>query len=104
MEESVIEVQIVVYGSVQGVSFRKWTKRLADEYSVTGWVKNTPHDTVIIYAQASRSRIDAFIRQIKNRGGPRIAEIEKIEIREVPFLGRYSSFKILKQSLNLELS
>ena len=31
-----------VYGRVQGVFFRKFTKKIAEENSVCGWIQNDP--------------------------------------------------------------
>ena len=37
---------VKIYGRVQGVGFRSWTKKKAEEFSLTGWVKNCEDSTV----------------------------------------------------------
>ena len=36
-----------VFGKVQGVFFRKYTKKEADKLKLTGWVMNTEKGTVV---------------------------------------------------------
>ena len=36
-----------VFGEVQGVFFRKYTKKEADKLKLTGWVMNTEKGTVV---------------------------------------------------------
>ena len=36
-----------VFGKVQGVFFRKYTKKEADKLKLTGWVMNTDKGTVV---------------------------------------------------------
>ena len=43
-----------VFGKVQGVFFRKYTKKEADKLKLTGWVMNTEKGTVVGVADGER--------------------------------------------------
>ena len=44
---------IIIYGKVQGVSFRASTQNKASELSIKGWVRNLPNDTVEVHAEGN---------------------------------------------------
>ena len=46
-----IRLKYEVFGKVQGVFFRKYTKKEADKLSLVGWVMNTDRKTVIGVAE-----------------------------------------------------
>lgn len=52
---------IIVKGIVQGVFFRKYTKRKADELHISGWVRNTDNGDVEILAQSTDEAMQQFI-------------------------------------------
>ncbi len=91
----VVQIHIEIHGMVQGVSFRKWTKRLADKHSVCGWVRNTPQKTVEIVVQGTREQLTVFKNDIISRGGPRIAWIDNVQVYEEPSTQLYTSFEIV---------
>ncbi len=68
--------RIIISGSVQGVGFRYYVKRLAERLFVLGTVKNLPDCTVEIIAQATDLAV--FIEGL--RDGP--GEIRDIEVRQ----------------------
>ena len=49
-----------IFGKVQGVFFRKYTKEKADTLGLVGYVLNTPQNTVKGEAQGSKEKIEAF--------------------------------------------
>ncbi|HUK56890.1 MAG TPA: carbamoyltransferase HypF [Nitrospiria bacterium] len=63
-------VQIAVRGAVQGVGFRPFIHRLATELGLSGWVLNSSRG-VVIEAEGSRSRLEAFLLRIKKEKPPR---------------------------------
>ena len=47
MEHSdIVTLHAQIFGKVQGVFFRDYTKRKADELNLVGWVRNIPDGTV----------------------------------------------------------
>jgi acylphosphatase len=68
----------VVHGSVQGVFFRDTMRRLAEQHSVSGWVRNNLDGTVEAVfegGETSLERLLAFARE-----GPRGARVERVEV------------------------
>jgi len=59
-----IAVNIYIKGLVQGVGFRPFIYRLANEAGIKGWVKNT-NEGIEIFAQAGKNEIKAFIAHIR---------------------------------------
>ena len=82
---------IRVTGIVQGVGFRPFIYRLADEFHLTGWVLNAI-EGVSIHAEGSPQDIDRFIIQI-SENAPAAAQVRQIDIDEAPLEG-FSSFEI----------
>ena len=59
-----IRKHVYYSGSVQGVGFRYTTVRLAANYRLTGYVRNTPDGRVELLAQGHPREIDAFLADI----------------------------------------
>jgi acylphosphatase len=70
--------KITVRGVVQGVGFRYWCTRIAQEYGVAGYVANLPDGSVEIEAEADRSIVEEFIKAVKV--GPTYAHVADIRI------------------------
>lgn len=70
-------------GKVQGVGFRFFARRKANEYNLTGWVRNTDHNKVEGEAQGDRDAIKSFLKDVDK--GPRHAHVVRLdhEDREV---------------------
>jgi len=73
-------LEFEVYGKVQGVFFRKYTKKQADKLKLTGWVMNTPKGTVVGEANGPQSSIKEFKIWLKNTGSPK-SRIDKTEFK-----------------------
>lgn len=72
----------VVSGRVQGVGFRWFTIRLAEQLGVAGWVSNLPDGRVEVVAKGSAdalTRLDTALRT-----GPRMASVEGVEKSDIP--------------------
>ncbi len=67
----------IVYGRVQGVGFRRFVLRCADEYSVGGWVKNRPDGNVEIEAIGNQAEISGFLGKVAQ--GSWFSNVEEIE-------------------------
>ncbi len=84
-------VQIRVYGRVQGVGFRYYTHKKAQELDVKGYVRNRPDGTVYIEAEASSDQLERFILWCES--GPSWARVSRIEHQFVSLIG-YDSFVV----------
>ncbi|MDK2977029.1 MAG: acylphosphatase [Candidatus Marinimicrobia bacterium] len=64
----------VLTGRVQGVGFRWFTKRLADEFGVKGFVQNQYDGSVLVVAQGPPERLEFFERLLAK--GPSYARVD----------------------------
>lgn len=87
-------IELLINGIVQGVGFRPFVYRLAQQNNITGFVKNTM-DGVLIQAQGRESDIENFIYLIKNSPPPK-AKIKEIFVKPVTLVKKEHKFAILK--------
>ncbi|MEO8167518.1 MAG: acylphosphatase [bacterium] len=73
-----INVHIIAEGLVQGVGFRWFVQRRAEALGIYGCVRNLPNGAVEIEAEATRSMLEEFIKEIKV--GPRSAHVSNLRI------------------------
>jgi len=74
-------VELLVRGTVQGVGFRPFISRLADEIGLAGDVRNTS-EGVVIRLFDCRDAVDGFLQRLKEER-PVLARIEKIDRRTI---------------------
>ncbi len=72
---------IHISGQVQGVGFRPWVYRLANQLELKGWVNNST-DGVHIEVNADKKLVTEFVHQVIN-GAPLQAKIEKHTLEKV---------------------
>lgn len=81
------EVYFRVRGRVQGIGFRYWAVKKAQEIGeISGWVHNAAGGSVEILARAEEEKIDKFI--LACHKGPLLARVDKVEF----IVGRRSTF------------
>ncbi len=78
-------------GRVQGVGFRYTARRIASNYSVTGYVKNLADGRVEILAEGDKEEVDAYLEELREEMS---AYIRNAAIDLWPYSGRYGSFQI----------
>lgn len=84
---------IQVFGIVQGVGFRFYTQRLANQYGVTGTVENV-ENYVDIYAQGEEDQLSEFIESIIKGASP-ASHVEDYNIEEVNIDKDLTEFKTI---------
>jgi acylphosphatase len=72
----------VVSGRVQGVGFRWYTLRRAQELQVGGWVSNLVDGRVEVVARGAADHLDSLERAL--RAGPAGANVETVEKSDIP--------------------
>ena len=85
-------VQVIVYGSVQGLFFRDFVARRANELGLTGYVCNSPQGTVEVLAEGERKQLERLIGYLKV--GPPAARVGKVVTSWSGYTGSYSGFSI----------
>jgi len=86
-----ITTEIVVTGLVQGVGFRPFIYRIATDFDLHGWVKNT-NENVIINVTGPPDTIQAFTNSIRKQAPP-AALVENIAIKQLVF-NSFEDFRI----------
>jgi len=81
-----------VHGEVQGVSYRYFTQKKANEYGLTGWVRNAPQGKVEGEAQGDSDSIQKLLKDLDR--GPTHAHVVKLEKQEQNVKEGESSFEI----------
>ena len=76
-DTSNVSARVRIYGKVQGVWFRAWTKREADARGLDGWVRNRSDGSVEALFAGEASAVRSMIAQC--RIGPPTARVERIE-------------------------
>jgi acylphosphatase len=67
----------VVHGDVQGVGFRYFVQRKAQQLGLRGWVRNNDDGTVELVAEGGREQLEQLKRALQE--GPRMARVDRVE-------------------------
>ncbi len=74
-------VRIIVTGRVQGVGFRYFTVRCANDLGLFGWVRNLPDGSVETAIQGQGEKVEEMIGLL--RQGPGAANVSGLDIEEI---------------------
>jgi len=84
----------LVHGDVQGVGFRWFVRRAAQELGLTGWVRNLADGRVEAEAAGAAEALAAFERRL--REGPPGAAVAAVDVEEVPEAEPRERFDIVR--------
>ncbi|WFP62040.1 acylphosphatase [Mesorhizobium sp. WSM4904] len=73
-------VRACIFGTVQGVSYRVWTRSEAVRLGVTGWVRNEADGSVTALIAGADAAVTAMIERLWQ--GPRGALVSRVEIEK----------------------
>jgi acylphosphatase len=82
----------IVYGRVQGVSFRFYTRDEADALGLTGWVANRDDGSVEVVAEGPRAMLDRLAAWLQH--GPPTARVTNVQIDFLPPIDQFDRFTI----------
>jgi acylphosphatase len=82
----------IVSGRVQGVGFRFFVERVANQLGLRGYVRNLADGSVEAYAIGLATLLEEFERHLAE--GPRGARVTGVEESEAPVNNRYKRFEI----------
>ena len=85
-------LHVVFAGTVQGVGFRYFVKKKADQMGVKGFVRNLPDGTVEVMAEGEKEVLEKFLEEIEN--GPPLAEVTHMAYEFSNKEGGFTSFEI----------
>ena len=93
MNQNIKTYILTINGRVQNVGFRYWFNKEADILKLKGYVKNKENENEVeSLVQGQFNNILKIIK--KSKKGPRFAEVEKIESKEISTNTSYSKFLI----------
>ena len=75
---TIIRVHIYVSGIVQGVFFRKNTRKMALQLGVTGWVRNLLDGRVEAIIEGEKEQVEKLIQWCKE--GPPRAKVTSFDV------------------------
>jgi len=85
--------RVLVYGRVQGVSFRRFAADCAEKTGINGYVRNLNDGRSLeAIIQGSPDSLDNFLRLLEK--GPPGSMIEKITVEQIHTEQLYNSFDI----------
>lgn len=85
-------VKLSIVGDVQGVFFRHFAKKEADQLGLTGWCRNESDGSVFAIVEGEAKNVDKFVRWAKE--GSELATVENLEIVEEKYTGLEKEFEI----------
>jgi acylphosphatase len=85
-------VRAVVSGMVQGVCFRYYTQRRAEEFGVNGWVCNRPDGRVEAVFEGQEDAVDRMVDWFRH--GPPAAVVRDCRVTAERFSGEYVDFRV----------
>lgn len=85
-------LKIIVHGEVQGVGFRYFIARRANELGLTGLVKNLWNGDVEVVAEGRKDFLEDLIEHAKE--GPPHSHVESTKIEWLDFKNKYNKFEI----------
>lgn len=74
-------VKALISGRVQGVAFRAWTRDVARQRGLSGWVRNLPDGRVEALFAGPVEAVDAVLEEC--RKGPPAARVDRIETQDM---------------------
>ena len=80
-----------ISGRVQGVGFRYYAQKKAEEFDIKGFVRNRPDGSVYIEAEGTEEALEAFADWCEE--GPAWSRVSQVKKQEIPPQG-YQQFEI----------
>jgi acylphosphatase len=88
---AVLGRRYLVRGKVQGVGFRYFVERTADELGLSGWVRNLDDGRVEVYATGTKDQLAALNGRLWQ--GPRWSDVRGVEEQEAA-IESHAGFRI----------
>ena len=85
-------IHAIAQGRVQGGNYRAFVSRNAVRFSLTGYVRNLPDNSVEIVAEGDRTQLEKLIEYLKQ--GPPGARVDDLAVAWSGYIGQYSDFTV----------
>ena len=107
MNNNEVELELIIYGDVQGVGYRQYVKRVARKLNIKGHAKNLEDDTVEIRCKGEIDNINSFKDKIivKNPLDVPLIEVDEIISENILPEGtiKEKTFRVIAGNINDEL-
>ncbi|MEM2760203.1 MAG: carbamoyltransferase HypF [Nitrososphaerales archaeon] len=98
-----MQVRIIIAGIIQGVGFRPFIYRIANENNLSGFVRNRADASVEILVQGEQKDINRFLHDIKERR-PVLASYDDFRVEHVEEQQNFDGFSILPSDKSREIT
>jgi len=85
-------VHAVIHGRVQGVFFRMETKRAAEAYDVSGWVRNKRDGTVEAVFEGDAHQVEMMLEWCKT--GSSLSKVDRVDAESRTYSGKFNQFEV----------
>lgn len=85
-------VHVRIMGKVQGVFFRAFVEKAANDFRLVGYVKNQEDGSVEFVAEGEKAALEQLIRAC--REGPAWASIEDVSVTWELYTGEFGNFEV----------
>ena len=86
------QYEIFVSGRVQGIGYRYFAERAAQNLGIKGFVRNLPDGRVKVIASGEDKSMEHFIEKL--RQGPALSLVRDVQLNEVVLAEDYKDFQI----------
>jgi len=86
-------LHLMIKGKVQGVFYRATAGKVAKQWDISGWVRNTKEGHVEIVASGKDEQLNSFVNWCKL--GPSRARVDQVEV-QVTAEQDFEGFEILR--------
>lgn len=87
-----VRVHVFIEGRVQGVFYRSWVLRQAQDLRLSGWVRNLEDGRVEAVFEGSKAKVEKMIEKCKE--GSSYSSVEHIDVIWEKEMGEFKEFKI----------
>jgi len=86
-------VRVYIFGTVQGIFFRKFIKSEADKLNIKGYVRNKEDGSLEAWFEGNSGNVDKIVEISKQ--GPKHSVIKRLDIVDESVHG-FKEFKVLR--------
>ena len=87
---ALVRAHIIISGRVQGVGYRFFTIRRAEQLNLKGWVKNLYNGDVEAEVEGDESAVNTLIEYLWQ--GPSLARVRDVKVDWLDYTGKYNDF------------
>lgn len=85
-------LELIIFGKVHGIFFRKFIKEKADLLNLKGFVQNESNNTVKVVAEGQDNKLQELI--IHAKSGPKLAQVVNVEVNWLNPTNKFKKFDI----------